>query len=164
MHIFFSIFSFNFVIVKNVSCFLRTMRYQTNLAQRDRNVKLSLWISRRPLQTPTTMADIDWETINSKLPYEKTPEEKEKRNEMWTAIDINGNGYASLAEITKVGQRIFQFQYLFVLFQFCSSFVSSYLAWERFGIHSWKGLKRMKGWQTENDVRYSLLIYGTSII
>jgi len=47
------------------------------------------------------MGDIDWEDIRAKLPFEKTPEEKEKRKELWKCIDINGNGYASLAETTK---------------------------------------------------------------
>ena len=51
----------------------------------------------------TTMADIDWVDVNKRLPYKRTEEEKEKRKRLWRGIDINGNGYVSLAEITKVG-------------------------------------------------------------
>ena len=29
---------------------------------------------------------------------------KEKRKEMWSAIDVNDNGYASLSEITRVSE------------------------------------------------------------
>ena len=50
-----------------------------------------------------TMADIDWVDVNKRLPYKRTDEEKEKRKQLWRGIDINGNGYVSLAEITKVG-------------------------------------------------------------
>ena len=51
----------------------------------------------------TTMADIDWVDVNKRLPFKRTEEEKEKRKQLWRGIDINGNGYVSLAEITKVG-------------------------------------------------------------
>ena len=43
---------------------------------------------------------VDWERVNSRLPYGK--EEKEKRKEMWKAIDVNDNNYVSLSEITRV--------------------------------------------------------------
>ena len=32
------------------------------------------------------------------LPYSDSEEDKEKRNKWWSAIDMNGNGYISLAE------------------------------------------------------------------
>ena len=37
---------------------------------------------------------------------------KEKRKEMWRAIDVNDNGYASLSEITRVG-RLFSLSLYF---------------------------------------------------
>ena len=73
---------------------------------------------------------MDWERVNERLPYSKTDEgeeiikisshldvddkdnqlcfvAKEKRKEMWRAIDVNDNGYASLSEITRVGRFFF---------------------------------------------------------
>ena len=48
------------------------------------------------------MDSINWEEISAKLPTNKTdPEVKATRKKMWRAIDNNGNGYASLAEIDK---------------------------------------------------------------
>jgi Ca2+-binding EF-hand superfamily protein len=47
----------------------------------------------------TEAADIDWETINAKLPYERTAELKEKRRELFKQFDPNSNGYLSLAEV-----------------------------------------------------------------
>ena len=45
------------------------------------------------------MAEIDWESINAKLPFEKNDEEKAKRKELFNQFDPNGNGYLSLAEV-----------------------------------------------------------------
>ena len=73
---------------------------------------------------------VDWERVNERLPYSKTDEgeeiikilrhfdvgdsdnqlcfvAKKKRKEMWRAIDVNDNGYASLSEITRVGRFFF---------------------------------------------------------
>lgn len=44
---------------------------------------------------------VDWTTINSRLPHEKGEEGRKRRKLMWESIDVNGNGYVSLAEITK---------------------------------------------------------------
>jgi len=44
---------------------------------------------------------VDWERINARLPYSRTQEDKETRKKLWEAIDANGNGYVSLAEITR---------------------------------------------------------------
>ena len=44
---------------------------------------------------------IDWESITSKLPCKKTPEESQMRIQIWKGMDMNGNGYLSLAEIDK---------------------------------------------------------------
>ena len=45
------------------------------------------------------MADIDWTSINEKLPYQRTEEQKTKRRELFNQFDPNGNGYLSLAEV-----------------------------------------------------------------
>eukprot|EP00980_Cylindrotheca_fusiformis_P029479 scaffold23479_cov143-Cylindrotheca_fusiformis.AAC.29 len=44
---------------------------------------------------------IDWDMIQSKLPVEKTDEQKAKRQELFDGFDPNGNGYLSLAEVDK---------------------------------------------------------------
>ena len=44
---------------------------------------------------------VDWDAIRKALPFRKTPEEYERRNEMWNVLDVNGNGYVSLAELDK---------------------------------------------------------------
>jgi len=44
---------------------------------------------------------IDWDEINAKLPFDRTEEEFAQRKELWDGIDVNGNGFLSLAEITK---------------------------------------------------------------
>ena len=42
-----------------------------------------------------------WAQLKEKLPYERTEEQKEKRMQQWNLMDVNGNGYLSLAEIDK---------------------------------------------------------------
>eukprot|EP00088_Acartia_fossae_P000032 TRINITY_DN10009_c0_g1_i1.p1 TRINITY_DN10009_c0_g1~~TRINITY_DN10009_c0_g1_i1.p1 ORF type:complete len:243 (-),score=68.67 TRINITY_DN10009_c0_g1_i1:75-773(-) len=44
---------------------------------------------------------IDWESINASLPFEKNEDEYEQRKALWDGIDVNGNGFLSLAEISK---------------------------------------------------------------
>merc|ERR1712156_985765 len=51
--------------------------------------------------TTTLTMSVPWETINEKLPFQRNKEAYTKRKEMWTAMDVNGNGYLSLAEVTK---------------------------------------------------------------
>merc|ERR1712106_669112 len=48
-----------------------------------------------------TMGDINWALINSRLPFARTKEQFEERRKMWKAIDVNDNGFVSLAEITR---------------------------------------------------------------
>ena len=48
------------------------------------------------------MGEINWALINSRLPYARTKEQYEERRKMWRAIDVNDNGFVSLAEITRV--------------------------------------------------------------
>ena len=50
-------------------------------------------------------ADIDWDTINAKLPYERSDEAKEKRRELFNQFDPNCNGYLSLAEVLQTSER-----------------------------------------------------------
>ena len=57
--------------------------------------------------------NIDWETLNSKLPYKKTDEQYQKRSEIWESIDVNGNGYLSLAEVDKGLRDVLQLDEIF---------------------------------------------------
>ena len=52
------------------------------------------------------MAEIDWESINAKLPFEKNDEEKAKRKELFNQFDPNGNGYLSLAEVMNIFWKV----------------------------------------------------------
>ena len=45
--------------------------------------------------------NFDWETLIKKLPIEKTAESRAKRRELWKAMDMNGNGFLSLAEFDR---------------------------------------------------------------
>lgn len=59
------------------------------------------------------MAEIDWESINTKLPIEKNEEDKGKRKELFKQFDPNGNGYLSLAEVDKGMRDVLQSDELF---------------------------------------------------
>ena len=48
------------------------------------------------------MSELDWTDINSKLPFSREEEETERRKEIWAGIDVNGNGFLSLSEVTTV--------------------------------------------------------------
>jgi len=56
---------------------------------------------------------VDWESVSSKLPYERTPEAFAKRQELFNAFDPNGNGYLSLAEVDKGIRDVLQVDELF---------------------------------------------------
>jgi hypothetical protein len=45
--------------------------------------------------------DTIWKELQEKLPWRNTPEDKAKRDQIWNAFDMNGNGYLSLAEVDK---------------------------------------------------------------
>ena len=45
---------------------------------------------------------VDWVRVNGRLPYGPGEEARRRRREMWEAMDVNGNGYASLSEVTRV--------------------------------------------------------------
>ena len=47
-------------------------------------------------------SDIDWVEIRTKLPFERTEEQKAKRKVLFTQFDPNGNGFLSLAEVSKM--------------------------------------------------------------
>lgn len=47
------------------------------------------------------MENFNWTELNHKLPCKKTPESTEARKKLWRSIDLNGNGYLSLAEVDK---------------------------------------------------------------
>lgn len=42
-----------------------------------------------------------WVVLKEKLPWANTPQDKEKRDKIWSSIDVNSNGYLSLAEVDK---------------------------------------------------------------
>ena len=44
---------------------------------------------------------IDWEKINKNLPFAKTRAELVRRRALWRAMDVNDNGFLSLAEVTR---------------------------------------------------------------
>merc|ERR1712223_1345171 len=64
-------------------------------------------------QKEKKMAEIDWESINAKLPFQRTDEEKAKRSELFKQFDPNGNGYLSLAETDKGMRDVLQSDELF---------------------------------------------------
>ena len=48
------------------------------------------------------MSQVDWDDINSKLPFGREEEDTERRQKIWAEIDVNGNGFVSLSEVTTV--------------------------------------------------------------
>lgn len=56
-----------------------------------------------------------WEELKVKLPFEDTPEAEAARNKYWGLIDVNSNGYLSLAEIDKGLRDVIQIPTLFDL-------------------------------------------------
>lgn len=52
------------------------------------------------------MPEINWEEINSKLPFEKNEEDKAKRHELFKQFDPNSNGYLSLAEVKQTARKM----------------------------------------------------------
>ena len=45
--------------------------------------------------------NFDWEGFLKKLPVQKTAADREARKKIWNAIDMNGNGFVSLAEFDR---------------------------------------------------------------
>ena len=42
-----------------------------------------------------------WAELRKKLPYSTSPEDTQRRAEIWESFDVNNNGYLSLAELDK---------------------------------------------------------------
>ena len=59
------------------------------------------------------MQNIDWESIREKLPYGRDPESLARRNKIWSSVDVNGNGYVSLAEVDKGLRDVLQLDAIF---------------------------------------------------
>ena len=53
-----------------------------------------------------TSTHINWADIREKLPFERTAEQKAKRNDMFNQFDPNGNGILSLAEVIFVDTHL----------------------------------------------------------
>lgn len=56
---------------------------------------------------------VNWVKIKSMLPYDRSEESKQKRMQLWKMMDVNGNGYASLAEVDKALRDVFQIDEIF---------------------------------------------------
>jgi len=56
---------------------------------------------------------IDWALIAERLPYGRSKVEQERRKELFSLIDVNGNGYISLAETDKGLRDILKLEEIF---------------------------------------------------
>ena len=59
--------------------------------------------------------NFDWEGLLQKLPIKKTNEDRAKRRQLWNAIDMNGNGYVSLAEFDRGVRDVLNLPHIFSL-------------------------------------------------
>ncbi len=57
--------------------------------------------------------NFDWEGLLQKLPIKKTNEDRAKRRQLWNAIDMNGNGYVSLAEFDRGVRDVLNLPHIF---------------------------------------------------
>ena len=57
--------------------------------------------------------NINWQEVSDKLPFERTPESKARRDKIWNYIDVNGNSYVSLAEVDKGLRDVLQLDAVF---------------------------------------------------
>ena len=92
---------------QNSNCFLRKVwefiEYWSNFSEEAHNTAVAICSEERTdTWQPLTMSDLDWADINSKLPFSREEEEVERRKELWADIDVNGNGFVSLSEVTTV--------------------------------------------------------------
>jgi hypothetical protein len=46
-------------------------------------------------------SDPIWNILKEKLPWKNTEEQRLRRVKQWSYMDVNGNGYLSLAEVDK---------------------------------------------------------------
>ena len=56
-----------------------------------------------------------WEQLREKLPWHLNEEERQERIKQWASIDVNGNGYLSLAEVDKGMRDVVRLPILFSL-------------------------------------------------
>jgi Ca2+-binding EF-hand superfamily protein len=56
---------------------------------------------------------VDWEEIRNRLPTSRTPEDKQKRVDLFRQFDVNSNGFLSLAEVDKGVKDVLQVEALF---------------------------------------------------
>lgn len=67
----------------------------------------------RPQERSITPVGIDWSSIPRKLPFERTAEARSQRKRLFSAMDVNGNGYLSLAEVDKGIQDVLQIKEIY---------------------------------------------------
>ena len=60
-------------------------------------------------------SDKIWEELREKLPYGASEEDTAKRNKMWGSVDVNSNGYLSLAELDKGMRDVIKIPVIFDL-------------------------------------------------
>ena len=59
--------------------------------------------------------NFDWDGFLNSLPIKKTAEDRAKRKKMWDAIDMNKNGYVSLAEFDRGVRDVLNLPHIFTL-------------------------------------------------
>ena len=57
--------------------------------------------------------NFDWDGFLNSLPIKKTAEDRAKRKKMWDAIDMNKNGYVSLAEFDRGVRDVLNLPHIF---------------------------------------------------
>ena len=59
--------------------------------------------------------DFNWDKLLQSLPIKKTVEDRKKRKKIWDAIDMNKNGYVSLAEFDRGVRDVLNLPQIFSL-------------------------------------------------
>ena len=59
--------------------------------------------------------NFDWDKLLKSLPIQKTEEDRKKRKVIWDQIDMNGNGYVSLAEFDRGVKDVLNLRQIFSL-------------------------------------------------
>ena len=60
-----------------------------------------------------TYTNFDWDALLKKLPVKRNASDRALRRKMWKAIDMNDNGYASLAELDRGIQDVLNLPTIF---------------------------------------------------
>ena len=90
---------------------LQNARIRISPIKPKRKQRSSTSASITPDRNPGTALDlsqIDWQSLSSKLPSQRTPEQTELRKRLFRQIDENGNGLVSLAELDKGVRDVLQ--------------------------------------------------------